>query len=731
MKLAPVLAWFLSLWFAFPSAAVAEDCKKRPEGLIRFPKKVAIGKSAISRAFSLAKVVLDPMALSKLSSQRHQDQIAMLISFPHVRPTWPWSKVTFFMKPHKVTALINLKKGSVFWPLELIPSMLNLSKFLYRHISTIHKVKDLSGRTVLLGLHESGTAHTAETILRTAGVEFKPAYSEMYSDDAHLAEHLKDGFKNREYAAAFFSTSTPNPVIEELITEDPEYRLISLDNELIRELISEGAYIAASISSATYWKHKWWQHSEHDEPAPPDDVATVGVEALLVSRKGYEEPAAQLAKTLKQQSRQFQKEENLDLDLIVPFLERQSTVWLLILLVIAYLCVHLLVARYRRTLRVHQEVLVVVVFFISIWLSAAAGLWFFEHRYNPYFETYGKSCWSMLSYVAGRFEGRMPMTPQGEFLSVVSVIFGVGLVAWFTAELSGRLVKGELGVFSRILERRNSMLHLLSDHTVIFNWDARVPQIIKQVRRRYAKTVCPPSVLVTATEVHLPDEISEFVIPLIGNSLDVELLKKARVSHAQSVVILSNWRSADANERRRLDADAADSKTMMTIMAIRNLHSGGNMGVRIIAEIRDKGNLPAAQRCAGECCETDLICVQEFGAEMLAASAAAPGVAAFYSQLLDSAGAGTKINKVPLPKELIGKFFSDVLRWFVRPGIFDSGHAVIPIGIYRSARMYISPSDSHLGVLLATDQLFVIGEQTTAKPKPPIAVAPAHSRRSA
>jgi hypothetical protein len=258
-----------------------------------------------------------------------------------------------------------------------------------------------------------------------------------------------------------------------------------------------------------------------------------------------------------------------------------------------------------------------------------------------------------------------------------------------------------------------------------------VPQIIKQVRQRHSKTVCPPFVLVTPTEVTLPEEVSEFVIPLVGTSLDVDLLKKARVSQARSVVILSNWRSADASERRRLDADAADSKTMMTMMAIRNLHNGGNTGVRIIAEIRDKNNLPAAQHCAGANCETELICVQEFGAEMLAASAVAPGAAALCSQLLDSAGCGTRINKVPLPKELAGKLFSDALRWFVQPGTFDSGHAAIPIGVYRSARMYISPSDSHLGTLLATDQLFVIGEQTTVQPKPPIAVAAAHSRRSA
>jgi TRAP transporter TAXI family solute receptor len=734
MKLASILAWFLSLWFAFPCTAFAQDCKKSPDGLIRFATghekggywKVGDFVRALARegrfgSNGIKQIALPPSTGSDRNIEllsRCEADLALVQSdiFHEASQGHGFDKFT--------------KKIDLLAP-RTYPLYAEFIQILVPPHSTIHKVKDLSGQTVLLGLHDSGTEHTAETILRTAGVQkFKPAYSEMYSDDALLAAHLKDGFKNREYAAAFFSTSTPNPVIEALIAEDPEYRLISLDNELIRELISEGAYIAASIPSATYWKHKWWQHSEHDEPVPPEDVATVGVEALLVSRKGYEEPAAQLAKMLKQQRSQFQKEESLDLDLIVPFLERQSTIWLLVLLVIAYVSVHLLIARYRRRLRVHQEVLVVVVFFISIWLLAAAGLWFFEHRYNPYFETYGKSCWSMLSYVAGRFEGRMPMTPQGEFLSVVSVIFGVGLVAWFTAELSGRLVKGELGVFSRILERRNSMLHLLSDHTVIFNWDSRVPQIIKQIRQKHAKPGCPPSVLVTPTEVHLPDEIAEFVIPLVGNSLDVELLEKARIAHAQSVVILSNWKSADANERRRLDADAADSKTMMTIMAIRNLH-GANTHVRIVAEIREKCNLPAAQHCAGAHCEIDLICVQEFGAEMLAASAASPGVAALYSQLLNSTGAGTRINKVPIPKELVGKSFSDVLHWFVRPGTLDSGHGGIPIGIYRSARMYISPNDSHLGALLASDQLFLIGEQTTMHPKPPIALATGHARRSA
>jgi TRAP transporter TAXI family solute receptor len=577
--------------------------------------------------------------------------------------------------------------------------------------SAIHKVKDLSQKKVLTGLNNSGTAHTAEIILSTADAERGQKES---SEMAGSTEGVKRAF-NEGYKAVFFSTAVPNTIIKQLTSTekksggDPEYRLISLDNELIRELISEGAYIAASIPSDRYWKQSWWMVGNRDEPAPPEDIATVAVEALLVSRVGFDSQASSIVAALKKHRTEFKKTKNLELDLIVPFVEKPSTFWFLAFLIVVYGCLHVAVAKYRRTLRLHQEIFVVFAFFISIWLLAAAGLWFFEHRYNPYFETYAKSCWSMLSFVAGRFEGRMPMTPQGEFLSLISVIFGVGLVAWFTAELSGRLVKGELGVVSRMLERRNSMLHQLKDHLVVFNWDERVPLIVRQMGHSTPGAVSPPCVLISPIPVQIPAELSDSVIPLVGNAVEPDVLTKAGILHCRSVMILSAWRTSDPNERRRLDADAADTKTMMTIMAIRNLERKDGRPVRITAEIREPRNLSSAQSCSGEHCQTELLCLQEFGTDMLAACAASPGLGAVYAGLLNSPDGKTAIVQSPVPGDLIGAYFSDALRRYAHPEAFVSGRPVIPIGIFRDSRLYIGPDDSELGVLLPGDRLFLIG----------------------
>lgn len=587
--------------------------------------------------------------------------------------------------------------------------------------SPIHHVKELNKKAVLLGLKNSGTAHTAEIILRTADAD---EAQKMPSDKVRSADEVLKAFNNG-YSAAFFSSAIPNRVIRDLTTRDPEFRVIPLDNDLIRELIGQGAYIAASIPSESYWKHRWWLAGIRDEPAPPEDIATVAVEALLISRNGFESQLSNVVASLRKHRSEFKRKEHRELDLIVPFIEKPSTFWFVALLVGVYICLHVAVVRYKKTLRLHQEILVVFAFFISIWLLAAAGLWFFEHPYNPYFETYAKSCWSMLSYVAGRSEGRLPMTPQGEFLSMISFIFGAGLVAWFTAELSSRLVKGELGVVSRLLERRNSMLQQLRDHMVIFNWDERVPLIIRQMHHS-----SPPCVLVTPIPLQIPEDLSDAVIPIVGNAVDTEVLNKSRILECKSTVILSSWRTSDPNERRRLDADAADTKTIMTVMAIHHLQEKNGRQVRITAEIREERNLSSAQHCLGEHSSTELLCLQEFGMAMLAACAASPGFGALYSHLLHSPDGKAGIVQTPVPENLIGSFFSDALRWYAHLEPANGSKPSIPIGVFRDSRLYIGPDDSELGALIPGDRFFVIAGNANSRSKPTVRSAHA-SRKSA
>lgn len=141
--------------------------------------------------------------------------------------------------------------------------------------SDIHSVDDLRKRRVSLGRPGSGGFINATQILKVCGVDPE-------TDITHVSSNsMKDDIEALAAGKidAFFTTMAyPAPLVQELASSTP-LRLLSLDPEIISRLRDEYPYyVPLSIARNTYHGLK-------------DDVKTVGVTAMIVTRADVSERA--------------------------------------------------------------------------------------------------------------------------------------------------------------------------------------------------------------------------------------------------------------------------------------------------------------------------------------------------------------------------------------------------------------------------------------------------------
>jgi TRAP transporter TAXI family solute receptor len=591
------------------------------------------------------------------------------------------------------------------------PLFIEAVQVLVRSDLFIFTTSELRGKTVSLGPEGSGTEVTARSVLEASGVSI---------DAKHVPlDQVYDALKREDIDAAVLSSALPTPSVEDVL-KGGEARFVLFDGKVTARLASSGSYFTTVIPARTY-------------VGQPEEISTVGVHAFLVTREDVDGgKVAAFLRILFGNREQIERRAGLKLDLLgarppsnvaIPT-HRASEhylaipadprlFWIALLTAIAVAITWGIAKRHQisRSLSAHGEVLLALTALACVWAISSFGLYYYEHNLNETFSSYPKSLWSMLVYISGGFQSRSPLTSNGEVVSVLAIIVGVGVACWFTAELAGRFVRSKIEIIERLL-RKNMLPHDLKDHIAVINWDHRVHGMIRQLQK--SETSVKRRIVLVSSETKAAAETvdHDHFYTFESDPTDSEVLKRARVQFAHSVTIVSSWCSSDPSDRRKFfDPDTCDAKTIMCLLAIRALCTEFKVRqVPITAEIRSSKNLQAAS--AAGSMNTEIVCADVFGVNLLAQCAVTPGLAAIYEDLLTFSPGTDEIYKIKLPTHLAGKSFSEVMHFFAERRR-DKGRSVIPIGIFRGDRVYLNPpSSSHGGVdpLTGDDQLFVISD---------------------
>ena len=151
---------------------------------------------------------------------------------------------------------------------------------------------------------------------------------------------------------------------------------------------------------------------------------------------------------------------------------------------------------------------------------------------------------------------------------------------------------------------------------------------------------------------------------MVGDPIQREVLEEADVASAHSVIILG---SADEGA----GAKGADARTILIALALQSVRGD----VHTCAEMLDKASAVHFARTS----VTELVCIRDVAARLIAHAAQKHFLTDFFGQLLTVSRLTNEVYALDVPDALVGASFAEVQRIFRDSPLCD----VLPIGVQR------------------------------------------------
>lgn len=338
---------------------------------------------------------------------------------------------------------------------------------------------------------------------------------------------------------------------------------------------------------------------------------------------------------------------------------------------------------------------------IVVWLLGSAALHYTERHVNPDYATWANSLWGVWVLLFSGLESP-PKTGLGRLISMVVLVVGVGTAGLFTASVASILVE-------RYLRRRMVNEFATENHLVLCNWSPRGLEWIREVHAKIIIDKRPVVIIHDAPdEIELPDTQDDpafgdvFIVK--GDSTNEMILRRARVSQAHSVIILTDER----------EGKHADGKSILTCIAVRGICKGDRQP-NITAECRSAANRHHLKKAGAD----EIISSDELGLRLLARSALYHGMTQVYQELLTVGRNANEMYLLPIPESFHGKDFAELSAMFSR--YRDDKRSCLLVGIQRDEEMILNPIGSEAGPVEKGDRLIVMS-RVILKPDEPLPV---------
>jgi TRAP transporter TAXI family solute receptor len=279
--------------------------------------------------------------------------------------------------------------------------------------------------------------------------------------------------------------------------------------------------------------------------------------------------------------------------------------WILDVLVLAvvFLVLFGLVCRNRKKvgpkLLKNPGVTFAVIGIVLAWITGAALMVHLEGDVNEDFSLFRTALLNILSYFMP-VQGDTALTPNGQLtlriLGWVVVALGAGSLVPY---IQSRLKVSVWQPLSEWLEGNPWTVRDRAKPIVVINWDRRVMERITQQRESDHAPERPAVIVAPSVPAPVLSNGSGNIRLVQGEGTNEDCLEKACVQKAYSVTIFSSWQPSNPDDRRKhLDADLADTKTILAILQIRHLsrHRPNGQNVPITAEILSPKNRDEAER---------------------------------------------------------------------------------------------------------------------------------------
>ncbi len=284
--------------------------------------------------------------------------------------------------------------------------------------------------------------------------------------------------------------------------------------------------------------------------------------------------------------------------------------------------------------------------------------------------------WSIVTLTTVGYGDISPVTLGGRVIAVVIMFFGIGVLGMLSASLAALLI-------SKKMKENSGMCKIdLTDHIIICEWNHRARAILKELRAD-SKTENSPIVLL-ADVVGKP--VDDPLLFFVKGQVNEETLAQANLAQAKTVVVLGD---------DTIDATSRDAKVVLSTLTIESMAGE----VYTVVELVDKANEQHCRRAKAD----EIIIGSELSSHLVATATLDHGISRIVSELLSSSH-GNELYAVPVPKQLAGKEFLDVMVAMKR----EQKATVLGIQKGRGGELITNPNVDYL--VTAEDYLVLVAK---------------------
>lgn len=302
----------------------------------------------------------------------------------------------------------------------------------------------------------------------------------------------------------------------------------------------------------------------------------------------------------------------------------------------------------KRIFRLYRNSRLVklVLFFLLVFLVSGTLVALIEHGRNAEFKNVPDGWWwAVVTFSTTGYGDMVPVTIAGRLIAVVTIFVGIAAMSVLSGTFASLFVDENTRARRGLVE-----LTRLQNHIIVCGWKEDMQEILLEILRDVDDLSSEMLVVISNVD-------SEKVEDLQGNELLRDLrfvrgdyfsenaLRRANVRGARKVLVL-------ADEFETTAASELDSKTVMTVLAIKSLARD----VYVVAELLDRKYENYLRQAM---CE-EIIFINDLNRSVIANTSATNGMSHIIRDLLARGDHAARLSTIDISPEFFGGPYSEL-----------------------------------------------------------------------
>ena len=306
--------------------------------------------------------------------------------------------------------------------------------------------------------------------------------------------------------------------------------------------------------------------------------------------------------------------------------------------------------RHKVTLFVKTSTgLKVVLFFSAIILLSSLVVFAIERKTNEGFVTFFDSLWwTIVTISTVGYGDRLPLSLTGRIIAIITIFVGMGIMGTVTGRIASFLMERQMKEERGLLDYST-----MKGHFVVCGWKREMNRVLHEILKSNPDLSPLEIVLInsaTRDQINTLRKDTELkgLKFVSGNFFEELEMIRAGVKGAARVLVLADYLTEG-------DMQQVDSKTVMTVMTIKNL----NKKAYVCAELLDTKfeKYLKLSHC------DEILLAREFSRSMLASASSGTGLSHVVRSLI-SGESGADITTASYPNSFVGRTFQELRTYY-------------------------------------------------------------------